>query len=208
MPAQPLTQVLILLLASVVVVAVARRQGLPPILGYLVVGMLLGPLAFGVLPNGEATHALADIGVVFLLFTLGLDFLWARMLAMRREVFGLGAAQLLAIGLVVMGVLYALGVTGAPAVVVGGAVAMSSTAIVLQQLTDQSELNRTHGRLSFAVLLFQDLAFVPLLALATALVQRRRRVHRPESRAAGRRGPAGVVRGAGDRPLAAAAAVL
>ncbi len=171
MPAQPLTQVLILLLASVVVVAVARRQGLPPILGYLVVGMLLGPLAFGVLPNGEATHALADIGVVFLLFTLGLDFLWARMLAMRREVFGLGAAQLLAIGAVVIGLLYVLGVKGAPAVVVGGAVAMSSTAIVLQQLTDQSELNRTHGRLSFAVLLFQDLAFVPLLALATALVR-------------------------------------
>jgi CPA2 family monovalent cation:H+ antiporter-2 len=171
MPAQPLTQVLILLLASVVVVAVARRQGLPPILGYLVVGMLLGPLAFGVLPNGEATHALADIGVVFLLFTLGLDFLWARMLAMRREVFGLGAAQLLAVALVVIGVLHALGVGGAPAVVVGGAVAMSSTAIVLQQLTDQSELNRTHGRLSFAVLLFQDLAFVPLLALATALVR-------------------------------------
>ena len=98
MPTQPLTQVLVLLLASVVVVAVARRQGLPPILGYLVVGLLLGPLAFGVLPNGEATRALAEIGVVFLLFTLGLDFLWARMLAMRREVFGLGAAQLLVVG--------------------------------------------------------------------------------------------------------------
>ncbi|MGH8254338.1 MAG: cation:proton antiporter, partial [Steroidobacteraceae bacterium] len=159
MPVQPLTQVLILLLASVVVVAIARRQGLPPILGYLVVGMMLGPLALGVLPNSAATHALADIGVVFLLFTLGLDFLWARMLAMRREVFGLGAAQVLAVGLVVIGVLHALGVGGAPAVVVGGAVAMSSTAIVLQQLTDQSELNRTHGRLAFAVLLFQDLAF-------------------------------------------------
>ena len=170
MPLQPLTQVLIVLLASVVVVAIARRQGLPPILGYLVVGMMLGPLALGVLPNGEATRALADIGVVFLLFTLGLDFLWARMLAMRREVFGLGAAQVLSLVLVVGGVLYWLGVRGAPAVVVGGAVAMSSTAIVLQQLTDQSELNRTHGRLAFAVLLFQDLAFVPLLALATALV--------------------------------------
>ncbi len=171
MPTQPLTQVLILLLASVVVVAVARRQGLPPILGYLVVGMLLGPLAFGLLPNGEATRALAEIGVVFLLFTLGLDFLWARMVAMRREVFGLGAAQLLVVGLAVAGTLHLLAVGWAPAVVVGGAVAMSSTAIVLHQLTDQSELNRTHGRLSFAVLLFQDLAFVPLLALATALAR-------------------------------------
>ena len=171
MPAQPLTQVLILLFASVVVVAVARRQGLPPILGYLVVGMLLGPLAFGLLPNGVATHTLADIGVVFLLFTLGLDFLWARMLAMRREVFGLGAAQVLTVGLAVALLLRTLSVGWASAVVVGGAVAMSSTAIVLQQLTDQSELNRTHGRLSFALLLFQDLAFVPLLALATALAR-------------------------------------
>ncbi|MDE2219960.1 MAG: cation:proton antiporter, partial [Gammaproteobacteria bacterium] len=171
MPTQPLTQVLALLLASVVVVAVARRQGLPPTLGYLVVGLMLGPLAFGVLPDGEATRALAEIGVVFLLFTLGLDFLWARMLAMRREVFGLGTAQLLVVGVAAIGVLRLLGVAWAPAVVVGGAVAMSSTAIVLQQLTDQSELNRTHGRLAFAVLLFQDLAFVPLLALATALVR-------------------------------------
>jgi CPA2 family monovalent cation:H+ antiporter-2 len=171
MPTQPLTQVLILLFASVVVVAVARRQGLPPILGYLLVGMLLGPLAFGLLPNGAATQILAEIGVVFLLFTLGLDFLWARMIAMRREVFGLGAAQMLVVGSGVALLLHLLAVGWASAAVVGGAVAMSSTAIVLQQLTDQSELNRTHGRLAFAVLLFQDLAFVPLLALATALAR-------------------------------------
>ena len=171
MSAQPLTQVLILLLASVVVLAIARRQGLPPILGYLVVGMLLGPLAFGVLPNGAATQTFANIGVVFLLFTLGLDFLWARMLAMRREVFGLGAAQLLAVGLAAALLLHLCAVGWAPAAVLGGAIAMSSTAIVLHQLTDQAELNRTHGRLAFAVLLFQDLAFVPLLALATALAR-------------------------------------
>ena len=171
MPTQPLTQVLILLFASVVVVAIARRQGLPPILGYLSVGMLLGPLALGLLPNGAATQTLANIGVVFLLFTLGLDFLWARMVAMRREVFGLGAAQMLFVGATVALLLHVLQVGWAPGAVIGGAVAMSSTAIVLQQLTDQAELNRTHGRLSFAVLLFQDLAFVPLLALATALAR-------------------------------------
>ena len=169
MTAEPLTQVLILLLASVVVVAIARRRGLPPMLGYLLVGMLLGPLAFGLLPNSAATQTLAEIGVVFLLFTLGLDFSWPRMMAMRREVFGLGLAQLAVVGMAGAGVLHALQVPWASGVVVGGAVAMSSTAIVLQQLTDQSELNRTHGRLAFAVLLFQDLAFVPLLALAGAL---------------------------------------
>jgi monovalent cation:H+ antiporter-2, CPA2 family len=169
MHVDPFTQVLILLLASVVVVAVARRRGLPPTLGYLLVGMLFGPLAMGVLPNSEATSTLAEIGVVFLLFTLGLDFSWPRMVAMRREVFGLGLAQVLVVCAATASVLHWAGVNWAPGIVIGGALAMSSTAIVLQQMTEQAEINRTHGRLSFAVLLFQDLAFVPLLALAAAL---------------------------------------
>jgi CPA2 family monovalent cation:H+ antiporter-2 len=170
---QPLTQVLILLLACVLVISLARRLKLPPILGYLIVGMLLGPLALGVLPSGEATRALADIGVVFLLFTLGLDFMWARLVAMRREVFGLGAMQLVVMASIAGLGLHYFGFAWAPAIVVAGALAMSSTAIVLHQLTDQSELNRTHGRLAFAVLLFQDLAFVPLLAVANALTAQR-----------------------------------
>jgi monovalent cation:H+ antiporter-2, CPA2 family len=167
---EPLTQVLILLLATVLVVALARRAGMPAVLGYIAVGMLLGPVA-GALPDSGMMGSLAEIGVVFLLFTLGLDFSWPRMLAMRREVFGLGLLQLLAVGLVVALAAHWLGLEPMVAVVVGGAVAMSSTAIVLHQLTDQTELNRTHGRLAFAVLLFQDLAFVPLLALASALLQ-------------------------------------
>ncbi|MFT3907673.1 MAG: cation:proton antiporter [Steroidobacteraceae bacterium] len=165
----PLAQVLILLTASVLVIALARRLGLPPTLGYLVVGMVLGPLAIGLYTANEASSELGELGVVFLLFTLGLEFSWPRMVAMRREVFGLGALQLLVVaGGFVLG-LMALGVRGPVAAVLGGALTMSSTAIVVRQLTDQSEINRTHGRLSFAVLLFQDLAFVPLLALATAL---------------------------------------
>jgi len=165
----PLAQVLILLLASVLVVAAARRLGLPAILGYLLVGIALGPYSFGLLPADELTHELAEVGVVFLLFTLGLEFSWPRMVAMRREVFGLGALHVLVLG--VTGTLMAMWLAVAPAaaIVVGGALAMCSTAIVLQQLGEQAELNRTHGRLSFAVLLFQDLAFVPLLALATSL---------------------------------------
>lgn len=164
-----LDQLLILLLASVLVLALARRLGLPAILGYLMVGILLGPSAIDVLPNGPQTRAIADVGVVFLLFTLGLAFSYPRMVAMRREVFALGCAQTaLLTGLTALA-LHLLGTGWPAAVVLGGAVAMCSTAIVLQQLGDQDEINRTHGRLAFAVLLFQDLAFVPLLSLATVL---------------------------------------
>ena len=171
MPVQSLGQVLILLLASVLVLALARRIGMPAILGYLIVGIVLGPFAFEVLPNSAQTQAIAQIGVVFLLFTLGLEFSFPRMVAMRREVFGLGSAQTIAVGAAGTLATHAIGVTWPSAIVVGGALAMCSTAIVLQQLGDQDELNRTHGRLSFAVLLFQDLAFVPLLALATVQTQ-------------------------------------
>jgi monovalent cation:H+ antiporter-2, CPA2 family len=166
---QALTQVLILLIASVLVIAVARRLGLPAILGYLIVGMAVGPFAFGVVSETSATQLLAEIGVVFLLFTLGLEFSWPRMVALRREVFGLGLLQVAATGLVfaLVGRLFEL--AWPAAITVGGAVSMSSTAIVMRQLTDQGESNRSHGRLAFAVLLFQDLAFVPLLAMATAL---------------------------------------
>jgi CPA2 family monovalent cation:H+ antiporter-2 len=169
MNAQPLGQVLILLLASVLVVGIASRRGLPPTLGYLVVGMLLGPLAFGLVPDTAATHLFAEVGVVFLLFTMGLEFAWPRLLAMRREVFGLGLAQLGVVSVSGAALFHLLGLAWAPAVVAGGALARSSTALVLHQLTDQAELNRTHGRLAFAVLLFQDLAYVPLLALANAV---------------------------------------
>ncbi len=164
-----LDQLLILLLASVLVVALARRLGLPAILGYLTVGILLGPSAIDVLPNGPQTRAIADVGVVFLLFTLGLAFSYPRMVAMRREVFGLGCAQTALVGGVTAAVLRLLGTGWPGAVVLGGAVAMCSTAIVLQQLGDQDEINRTHGRLAFSVLLFQDLAFVPLLSMASVL---------------------------------------
>jgi monovalent cation:H+ antiporter-2, CPA2 family len=167
----PLTQVLALLLASVLVVTLARRVGLPPVLGYLIVGVLVGPYTFGMVADSAQTHLLADIGVVFLLFTLGLEFSWPRMVAMRREVFGLGLLQVVITTGLFMMLGRFLGLPWLVAVVVGGALSMSSTAIVIRQLTEQAEVNRTHGRLSLAILLFQDLAFVPLLALATALAE-------------------------------------
>jgi len=164
-----LSQILILLAGSVAVLTLVRRFALPPILGYLVVGMILGPHALGLVSDAEAVHLLAEIGVVFLVFTLGLEFSLARMVAMKREVLGVGGLQMVVTTAAVGGAAWAFGVDPAVAIVLGGALAMSSTAIVIRQLGEQLEINRTHARLAVGVLLFQDLAFAPLLALATSL---------------------------------------
>ena len=166
----PLLQILILLAASVCVVAAVRKLALPAILGYLAVGMLLGPHALALAASNETTQLLADFGVVFLVFTLGLEFSLPRLVAMRWEVLGVGGAQVL----VTTGIVAAIGIllfhiSPVVAVVIGGAVAMSSTAIIIAQLTEQSENNRTHGRLAVAICLFQDLSFPLFLALVSAL---------------------------------------
>ena len=166
---QPLSQVLILLAAAVLLVTLARRLGLPTTLPYLLVGLALGPHALAVVSSTATTALLAELGVVFLLFTLGLEFALPRLIAMRREVFGLGSAQVAATATVFAAMARFGGIPWPAAIVVGGALAMSSTAILLHQLTERAELNRTHGRLAFSMLLFQDLAFVPFLALASAL---------------------------------------
>ena len=151
-------------------VAGVRKLKLPAILGYLAVGMLLGPHAFDLAAGGATTQLLADFGVVFLVFTLGLEFSLPRLVAMRWEVLGVGGAQVLVTtGIVAAGLNLFLDVVPAVAVVIGGAVAMSSTAIVIAQLTEQSENNRTHGRLAVAICLFQDLSFPLFLALVSVL---------------------------------------
>src|ERR1700676_1139454 len=166
----PLLQILILLAASICVVAGVRKLKLPAILGYLVVGMLLGPHALSLAVDNETTQLLADFGVVFLVFTLGLEFSLPRLVAMRWEVLGVGGAQvLITTGVVAAIVLAVFHTAPAIAVVIGGAVAMSSTAIIISQLTEQSENNRTHGRVSVAICLFQDLSFPLFLALISAL---------------------------------------
>jgi monovalent cation:H+ antiporter-2, CPA2 family len=165
----PLPVILVLLAASVFVVTLARRLGLPSILGYVTVGLVLGPHAIGVFPESDTTHLLAELGVVFLLFTLGLEFSWPRMVALRREVFGLGSMQVLGTAAVVALIAHLFGLEWAQSIVLGGVVAMSSTVLIVQQLTERAELNRTHGRLAFSVVLFQDIAVVPFLALAAAL---------------------------------------
>jgi len=165
-----LLQILILLAAAVTVVALVRKIRLPGIIGYLFVGMLLGPHALALADNNAATQLLAEFGIVFLVFTLGLEFSLPRLVAMRWEVFGVGGGQVLLTIAVVAGIaVLGLHINPSVAVVVGGAIAMSSTAIIVAQLTEQSENNRTHGRLAVAICLFQDLAFTPLLALVSAL---------------------------------------
>ena len=170
MHTDPLLQILILLAASVFVVAGVRKLALPAILGYLAVGMLLGPHAFALVVDNDTTRLLADIGVAFLVFTLGLEFSLPRLLAMRGEVLGVGGAQVLVTtAIVALPVAWLLGVAPTSAVVVGGAVAMSSTAIIISQLTEQSENTRTHGRVAVAICLFQDLSFPLFLGLLSPL---------------------------------------
>jgi CPA2 family monovalent cation:H+ antiporter-2 len=166
----PLLLMLILLAASVLVVAGMRKLKMPAILGYLVVGMSLGPHALKLAVDNDTTRLLADFGVVFLVFTLGLSFSLPRLVAMRWEVLGVGGGQVLLTTLAVAAAAVVFfGVDPAVAVVIGGAVAMSSTAIIIAQLTEQSENNRTHGRLAVAICLFQDLSFPLFLALVSAL---------------------------------------
>lgn len=164
-----LTQVLVLLAAAVVVLYGVRRLRLPPILGYLAVGALLGPHALGLATDDAVTSALAEFGVVFLVFTLGLEFSLPRLIAMKWEVLGLGGGQVVVTAGVAAVIAWYIGVTPAVAIVMGGAIAMSSTAIVVRQLGEQAEVNRTHGRLAVAILLFQDIAFAPFLAIVAAI---------------------------------------
>ena len=163
--------VLIFLLAAVVVVAVFRLLALPALLGYLLVGILIGPNALGLVSDSAGTRYLAEFGVVFLMFSIGLEFSLARLLTMRRLVFGLGAAQvLITIALVAM-VSMAIGSDWRSGVALGGVFAMSSTAILAKMLAERLELNSPHGRQIIGILLFQDLAVVPLLIVIPALAQ-------------------------------------
>ena len=175
-----LEDVLLLLAATLAVVVGVRRLRMPPIIGFLAVGMAVGPYALGWVATTETTGALAEFGIVFLLFTLGLEFSLPRLIATRGEVFLLGSLQVGATTAAVAAIALAFDVPLAVAVLLGGAVAMSSTAIVLQQLTQQGELNRTHGRLAFGTLLFQDLAVVPFLALAGVLASADAAISTPE----------------------------
>ena len=172
---------LIVLFLSIVVAAVVvfRFLHLPPILGYLTVGVLIDPYVLRFLPDREAVRHFSELGIVFLMFTIGLEFSLPKLKSMRKVVLGLGTAQVVgsmlvcaALGLLMNYVLPAnLDMSGASWFALGGVLAMSSTAIVMKLLTERLELDTPHGRNIFGVLLFQDLAVVPLLILIPALAQ-------------------------------------
>jgi CPA2 family monovalent cation:H+ antiporter-2 len=167
----PLSLVILLLAAAVIAVVVCRMRRLPAILGYLIVGIAIGPNALGLIPDAEAVHELADFGVVFLMFSIGLEFSLSQLRAMRRAVFGLGLAQVV---LTVAGATILLELTGFGwkiGLVLGGALAMSSTAIVSKMLAERMELGTPHGRDVMGILLFQDLAVVAFLIVIPALAQ-------------------------------------
>ncbi|MBY0268909.1 MAG: monovalent cation:proton antiporter-2 (CPA2) family protein [Burkholderiales bacterium] len=164
-----LEQTAIFLLTAVLLVPLFQRFKLGAVLSYLAAGVLVGPWGFGVVAEVETTLHFAEFGVVLLLFLIGLELEPARLWALRRPVFGSGGAQVGVTGLLLAGAGMALGLSWQAAVIAGFAGAMSSTALVLSALAEKGQLGQPHGRESFAVLLFQDLAVIPLLALLPLL---------------------------------------
>ncbi|RFP10122.1 MULTISPECIES: monovalent cation:proton antiporter family protein [unclassified Duganella] len=176
----PLELTLLLLGSAVLGVVAFRMMHLPPMLGYLAVGILIGPHALGLAESSEAFHSLAEFGVVFLMFSIGLEFSLPKLMAMRGIVFGLGMAQVVLTIAATMVFGWAIAtqlpsgihISWQASFALGGALAMSSTAIVSKMLTERLELESEHGRKIIGILLFQDLAVVPLLILIPSLGQR------------------------------------
>ena len=162
-------QVAVFLAAAVVVVPLARRAGLGSVLGYMLAGVIVGPWALDLVDDEQEVLHFAEFGVVLLLFVIGLELQPRRLWAMRRAVFGLGGGQFALTAAVLAGLALAFGLPLETAVVAGLALSLSSTAFALQALAERNELTTRHGRLSFSILLFQDLAVIPILALLPLL---------------------------------------
>jgi CPA2 family monovalent cation:H+ antiporter-2 len=162
-----LSEVIVFLVATVVIVPLARLLRVSPILGYLAVGIAAGPSGLGLVENVEEVRSFAELGVVFLLFAVGLELSFERLKTFAPMVFGLGAAQVIVTAIAIGGVAVFWGNTVQASVLLGLCLALSSTAMVIQLLSERGQLVTRHGRASFAILLFQDLAVVPILMLVT-----------------------------------------
>ena len=172
---------LVFLLAAVIAVPVFRRFGLGAVLGYLAAGVVLGPYGVRVIRDVEPVLAASEIGVVMLLFVIGLELSPSRLKVMRKPVFGAGGLQMLACGIALAGLLLVRDLRIGAAIVIGLGLAFSSTAVGLQMLAERKALNTGHGRLAFAILLFQDLAAIPLLAACRGWRSPRRSARSPAS---------------------------
>jgi monovalent cation:H+ antiporter-2, CPA2 family len=158
-------ETLTLLCASALGIALVSRVGLPAMLGYLLAGIVVGPFSLGVVAASDGAHFLAQLGLILLMFMVGLEFSWTEMWAARRAVFVAGSLQVAMSTTCAALVARALGLSWPTAVLVGGATAMCSTGIALKQLQDQGELARPHGQMAAGILLFQDVATLPFLVV-------------------------------------------
>lgn len=163
-----LPQIVALLATAVVIVAIFKRLNLSPVLGYLVAGAAIGEFGIGYIHSQEV-HLIAEFGVVFLLFAIGLELTIERLMAMRLHVFGFGTAQVVLTALVIGGIAHFFTANVNVSIIIGGALALSSTAIVLRVLSDKQISTSQVGRLSLATLILQDFAVVPLLILVPLL---------------------------------------
>jgi glutathione-regulated potassium-efflux system protein KefB len=164
------TLALVLLAAAVASVPIARRIGLSSIVAYLIAGIVIGPHGLGVFRTPGSILSLAELGIVMMLFLIGLELELGKLLAMHRAIFGLGTAQLALTATTIGALAYGLGLLSwRGAVIAGLALAMSATAIALQILEERGQLQQVYGQRAFAILLFQDMAVVPLLALLPLL---------------------------------------
>ncbi|WP_111885622.1 MULTISPECIES: monovalent cation:proton antiporter-2 (CPA2) family protein [unclassified Acinetobacter] len=165
-----LLQITIFLGASLLLVPLLKRFGIATVLGYLFTGILLGPDVFNIASDPQAIQDLAEFGVILLMFLIGLELRPQRLWSMRSSIFGMGSLQVGLTGLVLaLGSFFALQQGIAASIVIGFALALSSTAFVLQMLSEKQQLNTTYGQQSFSILLFQDMAAIPLIAVIPLL---------------------------------------
>ena len=164
-----IADILILLAVAIITVPIFQKLGLGAVLGYLFAGVVVGPWGLGYINKVDEIRHIAEFGVVFLLFIIGIELRPQRLWDMRRMVFGLGTAQVMVTGLVIAGIALLFELSAKTAVITGFGLALSSTAFGLQILTERGEMNTRHGKTAFSILLFQDLAVVPLLTLVSLL---------------------------------------
>lgn len=164
-----LNEFAVILIAAVIALPLFKRLGFGTVLGYLIAGLIVGPNLLGLVTDVERLRQLSELGVVLLLFIIGLELQPRRLWALRRPVFGLGGFQVLATTLVIGAIALAVGLPPATALVAAFGLAMSSTAFALQTLAEKGQLTTQHGRTAFAILLFQDVAVIPALAMLPLL---------------------------------------